>query len=135
MPDSDTRVLLRLGPVKGIDTRSASVYTEPGDCPVLSNVDTHRIGGAMCNFLGRTQLTTLSFLGAEPIVSLTRYDVSQIQTFYIAQGTAPAALTVAYEPGNHSQQYIPGLLAFTEAVQSNGALFFNSGQQVFWGLR
>ena len=139
MADVDTRVLIRVGPFKGIDTRSASVYAEPGDCAVLSNVDTHRIGGAMSNAMGRQQLATLSFLGGEPIAALARYDVSETLSYYIVQGDTPESITVAYNPADGSQTYITGTYppdsnqAFSQAVQSNGALFLNSGIQFFYG--
>ena len=89
MPD-DIAPIIKLGPFGGLNTRTAQPYVAPGDAVVASNADTHRLGGALSNVMGRTRLTTFGNLiiaGAAPaagIVSLARYDVSPTVTYYLA---------------------------------------------------
>jgi len=89
MPD-DVQPLIRLGPFGGLNTRVAQPFESPNDAVVASNADTHRLGGALSNVMGRSRLVTFGNLiisGAAPaagIVSLARYDVSPTVTYYIA---------------------------------------------------
>lgn len=137
MPDQETRVLIRLGPFKSLDARNASVYTSPGDGSTVVNADTHRISGALSNFLGRAHYVDLSMLGPGSVINqdgLTRYDIAAGRTFYIAQaGPDGTAQTVSYDNVNQIQGSIAMPNKFTAAVQSNGNIYFNNGQQVFYG--
>jgi hypothetical protein len=137
MADTDTQVLIRIGPFHGLDSRSASVYVEPGDGTAMSNADTHRNSGALSNFYGRAAFANYPVLGPGTVINnngLARYDVSDVKAYYIAQsGPDGTAATAAWDTISQSAATLPMPNTYTQAIQSNANIFFNNGLQVFYG--
>jgi hypothetical protein len=133
MADQDTVDLIACGPFAGLDTRSAGPYAQPGSAAVASNSNTHRLTGALCTSRGRVQLAQFLNIGpTNTIAVVAEYIVSPSRLFVIVQDAA--GRTLYYD----SQGGIYGTLSkmttrFTQAVQSNGVLWCNNGQQIFLG--
>jgi hypothetical protein len=139
MPD-DVKPLLRLGPFGGLNTRAAQPYTALTDCVAASNADTHRFGGALSNVMGRTRLCTFGMLetgSGTGLVALARYDTSPQSTYYLACAytagpTQNNGIAAAYSPSTKTFSSLDGLkTVWSRAIQANGAVFLDNGQQVF----
>jgi hypothetical protein len=130
---ADTQVLMRLGPFKGMDTRTGSPYLQSGDGLMLSNVDTHRMEGELCNFFGRSEVVGFPMLGpGKNLQQVARYETAPDRLFIIGQ--AADGTTAYYDVKNEFISTFGAVSEpFTMAVQSNGNLFLNNGQQVFLG--
>jgi hypothetical protein len=128
--DQEIVDLLTLGPFAGFDTRTAGPYAAAGTSTVAQNTNTNRIGGALCTAHGRLPFIQFSNL-ASPISKVTTLTVSASQILYIAQDTQG---NIAYWDSAALQFGTLGQLpGFTQAVQSNGALWLNNGYQIYYG--
>jgi len=141
MPD-DVKPLLRLGPFGGLNTRTAQPYEPTTDAVFASNADTHRFGGALSNVMGRTRFVTFAGLdvtGGTGLVALARFDTSPQVTAYVGCGyvagpTLPNGIAEAYFPTTATFASLSSITnVWSRAVQSNGNLFLDNGQQVFLG--
>jgi hypothetical protein len=130
MPD-DVQTLLRLGPFKGLDVRSATAYAEPTSALQCANADTHTREGALCNFYGRVNIATFGILGPNATIgALAEYDTAPSQTYYIARA-AGSTTTAYYDPVNNSFGSLAVTSEWRNGVQMNGILWLDNGQQVF----
>ena len=127
MPDPQDQPLLRLGPFKGFrgNNRDAGPYQDPLTATVSINADTHRRGQGLSNFYGRALF--VNFPGAGNLQIVTRYDVAPSRPYWIVQGTN----TDYYDGLNGLISSLSGVTTFTQAVQSNGNVFLNNGQQIY----
>ena len=130
MADQDTVDLLVCGPFGGIDTRTAGPYADPKTATQLSNADTHRLGSALATAYGRSAFISFNNVAGDLVVMAT-YTVAQDRILYIAQDTA--GNTVYYDSSTKKYGTLANLAPFTEAIQSNGTLWLNNGQQIFYG--
>jgi hypothetical protein len=130
MPDQEIVDLLVCGPFGGIDTRTGTIFADPKTAVELSNCDTHRLEGILATALGRSPF--LSFNNVDgPLEVLATYTVGQQRIFYIVQDSA--GNIVYYDTKNASYGTLGNLSPFTQAIQSNGILWLNNGQQIFLG--
>jgi len=127
VPDPQDQPLLRLGPFKGFrgNNRDAGPYQDPLTAVIASNADTHRRGQGLSNFYGRAQF--INFPGIGPLQIVTRYDVAPSRPYWIAQGSG----TEYFDRSNNLISSLSGATTFTQAVQSNGNVFLNNGQQIY----
>lgn len=131
MASQETVDLIRLGPFKGLDSRSAGPFADPQSAAALSNADLHALTGALSTARGRVGFQQFLNLGG-PIAQVAAYIVSPSRIFFVVQTAAGVTNYYDYPSGNFgtlSSVSTP----FTDAVQSNGILWLNNGQQVFLG--
>jgi hypothetical protein len=127
MPDPQDQPLLRLGPFKGFrgNNRDAGPYQDPQTAVFCSNADTTRIGQGLSNYHGRALF--INFPGIGNLQIVTRYDVAPSRPYYIVQGTG----TSYYDLNNELITSLSGVNTYTQAVQANGSVFLNNGQQIY----
>lgn len=122
-----------MGPFIGIDTHTSQDRESDNYALVSSNVDTNRNIGSLMTAMGRTPLLNFPMLNG-PIVALARYDVSSVVTYYIAQSAPVNGFCVTGYISNVGDiGQLSGVnTPFLRGVQSNGALFLDNGQQIFF---
>jgi hypothetical protein len=121
-------ILYRAGPFKAFNTRQADVYQDPGNATSCANADTHRLGGALSNFFGRA--IYLTFPGLSTLESIARYDVGPQNPYWITMDADGRALTYDAFDNIFQSTTMPNG-QWTNAVQCDGNIFFNNGQQMF----
>jgi hypothetical protein len=128
MAGEDFQPLLKIGPFHKLDSKNAQVYTDPTNAVALSNADTTRNVGSLMNCFGRSVF--IDFPQVDELSYVWRYDVSQVRPYWIV--TDAVGELFCYDLNNELISNIPGSLGpITQAVQSNGNVFLNNGQQVF----
>jgi len=128
MAGEDYQPLLKIGPFHKLDTKQGQVYTDPSSAVAVSNADTARNLGSLMNCFGREVF--IDFPQLASISYVWRYDVSQIRPWWIV--IDPNGSLYTYDLKNALISNIPGSAGLaTMAVECNGTMFLNNGQQIF----
>jgi len=128
MAGEDFQPLLKIGPFRKLDSKTSQVYTDPTSAMACSNADTTRNVGSLMNCYGRSQF--IDFPQLEELAYVWRYDVSQIRPWWIVMD--PIGQLYTYDLKNELVSNIPGSVGpATQAVECNGNVFLNNGQQIF----
>jgi len=128
MAGEDFQPLLKIGPFRKLDSKTAQVYTDPSAARSVSNADTARNLGSLMNCFGRSAF--IDFPALSELAYVWRYDVSQIRPWWIVTDDAGTLFT--YDLKNELISNIPGSAGpVNQAVESNGTMFLNNGQQCF----
>ena len=128
MPGEDFQPLLKIGPFHKLDSKNAQVYVDPTSATACSNADTARNLGSLMNCFGRSAF--IDFPQVESISYVWRYDVGATRPYWIVSD--PFGNLFTYDLANELISNIPlskGIA--TQAVECNGNMFLNSGQQIF----
>ena len=128
MAGEDFQPLLKLGPFHKYDTKTAQIYAEQTSAIALSNADTARNLGSLMNCFGRSAF--IDFPAAiGNLRYVWRYDVSEVRPYWIVEDAFGQLFDYDYHNNLISNIPGPSGMVATQAVQSNGNMFFNNGEQ------
>jgi hypothetical protein len=135
MAGEEFQPLLRVGPFRKFDTKNAQVYQRDqsgidSTAIALSNADTSRNLGSLMNAFGRNAFQQFPPVSGS-ITNVIRYDVSPTRPYWIVEDTIGQNFAFDYNNDLISNIPAPSGNLWTQAVQSNGNVFFNSGVQAF----
>lgn len=137
MAETDAQLLYGLGPFGGVTYTNAGVYkpVRPQSDPFTpvtlknaSNIDTQRFEGAASTSFGR--LPFVSFPRLSSISTVNLYNVGNTRPYWIVQDTRG---DLNFYDGNNNLITDLGDTgnAYTQAVQCDGNMFLNTGQQIY----